>query len=66
MFSSLIKCLNLINCTKLHVETVNKGSNPQTDLDIYIEWNATYGNKNVGAEDYDNLSDESEDENNNQ
>lgn len=52
-----------------HFKHALRSMNPsvaQSDLDIYIEWNATYGNKNVGAEDYDNLTDESEDENNNQ
>ena len=44
-----------------HFKHALRSMNPsitQADLDIYIEWNSTYGKKNVGAEDYENLSDE--------
>jgi SpoVK/Ycf46/Vps4 family AAA+-type ATPase len=47
-----------------HFRHALKGMNPsvaQSDLDIYLDFNKTYGSKSVTAEDYDGLSDEEED-----
>lgn len=46
-----------------HFRHALKGMNPsvaQSDLDIYLDFNKTYGSKSVTAEDYDGLSDEEE------
>ena len=48
-----------------HFKHALRSMNPsvaKADLDIYIEWNSTYGSKNVGAEDYDQLSDDSDED----
>jgi len=47
-----------------HFKHALKGMRPsvaQSDLDIYIEWNRTYGNKNVSTEDDGISEDESND-----
>lgn len=49
-----------------HFRHALKGMNPsvaQADLDAYIDFNTTYGSKNVTAEDYDGMSDEDSDSN---
>lgn len=46
-----------------HFKRALRGMNPsvaQADLDLYKEWNATYGSKSLTAEDYMGLSDEDE------
>jgi SpoVK/Ycf46/Vps4 family AAA+-type ATPase len=48
-----------------HFKHALRSMNPsvaQADLDIYIKWNSTYGSKNIGAEDYDQLSDDSDED----
>ncbi len=44
-----------------HFKRALRGMNPsvaKSDLDLYKEWNATYGSKSLSAEDYEGLSDE--------
>ena len=44
-----------------HFRHALRGMNPsvaQADLDVYLEWNKTYGSKSVTAEDYDGLTDD--------
>lgn len=42
-----------------------KPSVAESDLILYKEWNATYGSKSLSADDYDGLSDDDEDKEDN-
>ena len=48
-----------------HFRRALRGMNPsvaQADLDLYKEWNATYGSKSLSTDDYLGLSDEDDEE----